>query len=439
MAIEGPFERNCQLGSGTEFDSRSREVRHVQHAVTIVARNYLPQARVLAASFLAAHPTTGFSTLVVDGTDADRLHTDVGEVVLIDDLGLDRTEWHPMAAMYTVMEFATALKPALLRWILSGRPSVEAVAYIDPDVHVRQEFDDVFSHAVTSGIALTPHVLHPMPRDGHMPSETTIMQAGIFNLGFICVGRSGLPMLDWWHERMRTDAVVDFDNGLFTDQRWIDWVPALFGAHIERDPGLNVAYWNLHERPLTIDGRGEFRAADALLRFFHFSGFDPTEPWRLSKYDGNDPRVVLSNDFVLSSLCAEYAELLETAGFGRRVEPYGFDSASDGSPLRPSTRHAYRRDWMAAAAGIGSAPPDPFDDAQRDEWSEWITSSTNGPLDSTEAHRDRDGIDADPPSSAAAEIQRELDALRRTKTFRWSAPARTLYGRLRARRARSTS
>jgi hypothetical protein len=36
------------------------------HACTIVARNYLAFARVLAESFLAIHPDSSFTTLVVD-------------------------------------------------------------------------------------------------------------------------------------------------------------------------------------------------------------------------------------------------------------------------------------------------------------------------------------------------------------------------------------
>ena len=34
--------------------------------------------------------------------------------------------------------------------------------------------------------------------------------------------------------------------GVYTDQRWCDLVPALFdGVKVLRDPGLNVASWNL--------------------------------------------------------------------------------------------------------------------------------------------------------------------------------------------------
>lgn len=414
------------------------------HGLTIVARNYLPQARVLAATFLEHHPGAGFSTLVIDGTDDDRRDPDAGEVLLVDDLGLSRDEWRPMAAMYTVMEFATALKPAALRHVLQQLPAGEAVAYIDPDIQVMQSIADVFEHAAATGIALTPHLLQPMPRDGRTPDEAVIMHAGIYNLGFICVGHAGLPMLDWWHERMRTDAVVDLRNALFTDQRWIDWVPALYPHTIERDPGLNVAYWNIHERPLSVDGQGTVYAAGVPVRFFHFSGYDPDVPWRLSKHAGNLPRASLGDDDILAALCNGYAELLQRQGFGRRAGSYGFDRAVDGSLLHPLVRSAFRRAWIAARADGIPPPPDPFDPAQQTAYGDWLTGSTVGPADAAitpwelslhharpdiaftfpainaaDAHRYRDWLDVDPH---AIEVRRQIGAPRRVRVAR-SLPA----------------
>ena len=44
-------------------------------------------------------------------------------------------------------------------------------------------------------------------------------------------------------------------EGLFVDQRWVDLVPALFDDYVVmKRAGLNVAYWNLHERSIELDG-----------------------------------------------------------------------------------------------------------------------------------------------------------------------------------------
>lgn len=410
------------------------------HGLTIVARNYLPQARVLAATFRHHHPGASFTTLVIDGTDDDRRDNAAGRILLVDDLELPASEWHPMAAMYTVMEFATALKPAAVRHVLRDAAPGEAVAYIDPDIQVMQPFTDVFERAAAHGIAVTPHLLQPMPRDGHTPDESVIMHAGMFNLGFICVGAEAMPMLDWWHERMRTDAVVDLRNALFTDQRWIDWVPSLYGHTVERDPGLNVAYWNIHERPLTVAADGTVHAAGVPLRFFHFSGFDPDAPWRLSKHAGHMPRGLVGADPLLAQLCAGYAALLDEQGFGRRAGSYGFDKAADGTTMHPLVRTAYRRAWMAAAADGTTPPPDPFDPAQTTAFGDWFHGSVVGPPDAAitpweyslyvarpdisftfpaihaaDAYRYRDWLDID---QFALDVRRHIGAPRRVRVTR---------------------
>ena len=56
------------------------------------------------------------------------------------------------------------------------------------------------------------------------------------------------PFLDWWWQRTRREALVDVARMMFTDQRWVDFVPSFFDHHILKDPGYNVAYWNLHGR-----------------------------------------------------------------------------------------------------------------------------------------------------------------------------------------------
>lgn len=349
------------------------------HAVTIVARNYLPMARVLAASFLAQHPTGRFSVLVIDGSEIDRAAGDGFDVLLPEELGLPRAEWRAMAAMYTVTEFATSMKPATLRHVLSTAPRGTGVAYIDPDVLVLAPFPEVFAAAVANDIALTPHVLRPLPRDGRSPDEEVIRHAGIFNLGFLCVSHEAAPFLDWWHERLVTDAVVDLPRALFTDQRWIDFVPGLFRHAVLRDPGLNVAYWNAHERPLAFAADGTITAGDSPLRFFHFSGFDPRIPWRLSKHAGPAPRVLLGDNAPLRELCDRYARLLDANGFGLRADSYGLDRAAGGQLLTLHVRTAYRQAVAEARLGRGSWPPDPFDPGCTAAFADWVAEEVAGP------------------------------------------------------------
>ena len=340
-------------------------------ACTIVARNYIGFARVLEDSFRAANPDIDFITLIIDGSDEDRSGCGLTNVLLIEDLGLSPDVSEPMVLMYGVTELATALKPATLQLLLTR--GYDAAAYFDPDIWVREDVSDIFDQAALSGIVLTPHALQPVPRDGLEIRERGIMQAGIFNLGFIAVGASAGDFLSWWHERLRIDAVVDFQNALFTDQRWIDWVPALFPHCVSRDPGLNVAYWNLHERPLTREAGGRLLAAGAPLRFVHFSGFDLANPWVLSRFTGDYPRVLVSGDPLLRELCLTYAALLTGAGHeSQRLLPYGNAAVPDGPLLTTAVRRVYRD------AVIGTLPfPDPPRRplSEPEAFSRWFTAA----------------------------------------------------------------
>ena len=104
-----------------------------------------------------------------------------------------------------------------------------------------------------------------MPRDGHRPTETDILIAGSFNLGFagFAAGAEVDQLLDWWSERLATDCLVAPERGYFVDQRWMDLAPGLIPSlAILRDAGYNVAYWNLSSRDVrrqadsyTVNGR----------------------------------------------------------------------------------------------------------------------------------------------------------------------------------------
>ncbi len=330
------------------------------HAVTIAARNYLAMARTLARSFLACNPNSRFSVLVVDALPGEIPGADGFEVVTPDELGLDPAEFRRMALLYDVTELSTALKPWALELLLDR--GAEVAVYLDPDIYVYSALDEVEQAARDSGILLTPHTVSPMRRDNLRPSEADIMGAGVYNLGFIAVNKDARDMLRWWQERLRRDSISAPERMLFTDQRWIDLVPGYFDHGVLRDPGYNVAYWNLDSRPVERAGAG-YRVAGRPLRFFHFSGYRLETPWILSKYVADRPRVLLSEHPTVRQLCDEYAAALTEEGFGRSIgTPYRFGRLNDGTAVTPMMRRAYRSAVVDAEQAGAEYPPVPFND-----------------------------------------------------------------------------
>lgn len=341
-------------------------------ACTIVARNYLAQARVLAKSFAQHHGDSRFVTLVVDA-EGDVVGDDEPfEVMTPAEIGLDPEEFNRMAAIYDVLELSTALKPWFLKRL--AQEDSEAVAYFDPDIQIFGPLDDIGEHALRQGIVLTPHVTSPMPRDGLVPTEQTILAAGIYNLGFIAVAEAASGFLDWWAERLARDCVLAPELGnAFVDQRWMDFAPALFDPFILRDEGCNVAHWNLSSRQLEHSGQG-YLVNGRPLRFFHFSGFDPQAPYVLSKHQGAMPRILFSDLPDLQRLYGEYALLLLEHGYEETSQQdYRLNTLPNGLPLDRRMRRVYREGLLESERSGSPEPPNPY--SQPDRFVEWLRES----------------------------------------------------------------
>jgi glycosyltransferase involved in cell wall biosynthesis len=283
-------------------------------AVTIIANNYVPMARVLCASFLQHHPNGEFFCLIVDELQKNLLSPDEKfRVVQLHDLRLPHGDL--FLYQYSILELSTAVKPFLLRYLFDTF-ALESALYLDPDLLFFAPLTSVYDSLQTASIVLIPHMLVAPPDDGEKPSERDIMYSGVYNLGFLGLRNddNARELLEWWGERLASRCVVDVANALFVDQRWMDLAPAYFeGVKILRDPALNVAYWNLHERTLH-QSEGRYYVNGKPLVFFHFSGFDPSNRTTLSKHQ---TRHSPQGDVALGRITKLYAELLFEAGHAK--------------------------------------------------------------------------------------------------------------------------
>ena len=337
-------------------------------ACTIVAHNYLPLARVVARSFLDHHPNGRFVVVIVDRPlEARSIDGECFEVLPITDIDFGAEGFEYMATSYGVTEFATAVKPFALRHLVR---EASCVLYLDPDIRVYAPLDPLIEATRSAGWSLTPHCLEPIRRDGSGPTEREIMQAGVYNLGYIGVTPSAIPFLDWWAARLRRDALIDPQNQLFTDQRWIDLAVPIFSPHIEPSPAYNVAYWNLDQRSLHCEGNTLF-VGDEPLRFFHFSGFDPDFPYWLTKYHAS-PRTLMSARPELMRLCQDYAEDVRTSTPAGEATSYGWSEAFPGYSLSPPVRQMFRDELLLYDRGEGPRPPSPFVPAEVCEFRDWL-------------------------------------------------------------------
>ena len=331
---------------------------------TIASKNYLPYARVLMRSVERWHPEAARFVVLADAIDGCfDPSLEPFQIVLSADLPIPESRW--LHFRYTLLELNTAIKPFAME-NLAVTYGLERMIYLDPDVKLYGSLERVFELLDTSEIVLTPHLLDPLPTDGMYPSESDIVRSGTYNLGFLAVNLLGgaKPFIRWWQEKLRFGAFVDFARGTFTDQKWIDLVPGLFsGVHILREPGFNVAYWNILARPIT-KGINCYCAGGQPLYFVHFSGFDPTSPERFSRFQN---RFLAGDLGEARELACEYAADLLAHGYEQcRSWRYAYGSFSNGEPISDVCR-PYADD----VPGLTVRVDDPFSETGFREYAAW--------------------------------------------------------------------
>ena len=307
-------------------------------ALTIVARNYLSHARILARSYLEHHPGASFYLLIVDGLPEGESLDPRIRLISIADLGLRGFE--EMSFQYGVTELCTALKPAALLWVLDRREP--AVAFLDPDVLVFRPMVELRGVLSRPAVVLTPHLLHPVPPGGRTAAERDEFPSGLYNLGFVAVSKGGdtAAFLEWWEARLRDHCFSRTEEGLFVDQKWADLVPALFAsAEVLRDDTYNVAHWNLAERRLNHRD-GTYSVNGRPVAFFHFSAIDLDRRDVAPRYQAY-ARVEAGTP--LARLVDEYSRLQEENGFARcRTREYGYARFENGVRVDLMMREIYR-------------------------------------------------------------------------------------------------
>ena len=120
-----------------------------------------------------------------------------------------------------------------------------------------------------------------------MDNEASSLRHGVYNLGFLGIRNDqvGKRMASWWSDRLLRFCYDETAKGIFVDQKWCDLVPSFFpGVGIVRDPGYNVASWNLSQRKVGISQGGDITVNDSLLRFFHFTKLGPIGDTMTQRY-----------------------------------------------------------------------------------------------------------------------------------------------------------
>jgi hypothetical protein len=330
---------------------------------TSLTLSYLPRARVLAETLRAAHPGWPLWAVLVDqpppGFDAAAALAAFDRVVNAASLGIPR--FRAWMFRHDLIEACTAVKGAMLCRLLAG--GADKVLYLDPDIAVFHPLATLSGRLEEASVLLTPHQIAPNDSAASVAdNERAALRYGVFNLGFLAVRNdpAGRAFAAWWSARLEEACFDEPESGLFTDQKYCDLVPALFDrVGIVRDPGWNVASWNLSRRALRVTASGDITVNGAPLAFYHFSKHGGVGDAMTERYAGAA--------HVPHELWRWYGRRL--AAHARPFVPpdwWHYGRFSDGTTIPRAARRLYRQrpDLMAHF-------PDPFD-AGRGGFRDWL-------------------------------------------------------------------
>lgn len=268
------------------------------HAFTSFSYSYLNRARVLASSLRRQHPDWVIWAVMTDkepeGFTFDLASEDFDKVITAEDLFGDRTDRWLFG--HDIVEACTAVKGHALQHILAD-PTAEKVVYFDPDIAVFNSMQPVIDLLDTHAIVLTPHQLDPEPADdvlAIMDNEIGSLNYGVFNLGFIAVSQApeAHRFAQWWADRLYSYCHDRQDIGVFVDQKWCNLIPCFFDdVKVLRDPGYNVASWNLSQRTMSFDDQGRALINGEPLRFYHFTKLGPIGDTMTRRYAADNTEI----------------------------------------------------------------------------------------------------------------------------------------------------
>lgn len=306
---------------------------------TVVSKRYLPFARALADSFRRRHPDVPIFVALSD--EVEDCFEPVDEpfpIVPFSELRIPSVR--AFLFRYSDRQVAVASKPYLLSHLLDR--GFAGALFLDADILVLDEVGDLLECARRHAITLVPHLLAPLEGTDRVARELNILQSGVFNGGVVAVRESATArrFLAWWQERLHTHCRYALEEGMHRDQRWLDLVPSFFDdVHVFRDPGYNVAYWNLQERPLQLVGDERVVLDDGPCRLFHFSGYDPARPDVVTRYW---PLLSMADIGEAAIVFQRYRQAVEEAGWSETREwPYANGRFDNGVPIPDIARELY--------------------------------------------------------------------------------------------------
>lgn len=307
---------------------------------TVSSAGHLPRAMILAKSIKEHMP----ACTVVVGLMEDSIPMEAAafpyfdEIVLLKHLNV-YGNFLKFIFQYRPKEAAGSSKGQILKYVYEKYTAENHFVYLDTDMKLYSSLDEIEDALRDHSIIITSHH-NESPEPFDLTKMRIFKYYGIFNTGFLAVKRNNIAQsfIDWWVRRLETEGYISLQKGIFTDQTWVDFVPALFDdVYCLRHAGYNIGPWNFYERRnINVDASGKYTVDSAPLRLFHYSGIN-------DHFVSQMNHLPVAYQPMIRKLRHDYLAELEAMGqstLGRRE--WSYDRFYNGTPISLRTRVNYR-------------------------------------------------------------------------------------------------
>ena len=296
---------------------------------TVCNLKYLHFAKTLADSVYNSNKLQTHIFIFDKKTDLDLndSYTKIYWIEEVADVG-----FFQRAFKYNVIELTTAYKPFLTQFLLKD---YNKVIFFDPDVLLIGKIDNIINILNENDFLITPHRISFIDDPA---SNINLQRFGFYNLGFFAARNSkqSLNILEWWWNQCKTNCFDESHYGSFTDQKWMDLAVKFFTSiHVLKNPGYNVAWWNLVERKITHENQC-FLINNSPLIFFHYSAFDENLLAAKQFERGHNNQIILNKIISIYKLALKKNQTLKYKDYN-----YSYDYLENGKYINQIARRSY--------------------------------------------------------------------------------------------------
>ena len=138
-------------------------------------------------------------------------------------------QWESMIGQYCELELQAAIKPFLIRRLVSTFPDYQHLIYFAPTTQVFGCLEKIVDPSAF--IQLTPNRTEPIDEAAiEGLDDKRILNIGMYHAGAIIFHQSEQldTLLNWWEERAIDRHYLNLCDGMALDQLWLNYLPIYF-------------------------------------------------------------------------------------------------------------------------------------------------------------------------------------------------------------------